>query len=126
MKFLSTPLQGVVVIEPDIYQDARGFFLESYHTKKYAEAGLPSLFVQDNHSQSIQGTLRGLHGQLNKPQGKLVRVIHGEIFDVAVDARPQSPTFGQWFGQILSNENFKQIYISPGFLHGFYVLSLLA
>lgn len=126
MRFIPTPLKGVVVIEPDVYQDSRGFFLESYHARKYAEAGLPTVFVQDNHSQSVQGTLRGIHAQLRKSQGKLVRVIHGEVFDVAVDARPDSPTFGQWFGEILSNENFRQLYIPPGFFHGFCVLSPLA
>lgn len=123
MKISPTSLRGALVIEPDVHRDPRGFFLETFHLKKYAEGGLDLSFVQDNHSRSIKGTLRGLHGQLNRPQGKLVRVTKGEIFDVAVDARPQSATFGQWVGVVLSDENFKQFYVPPGFLHGFYVLS---
>jgi dTDP-4-dehydrorhamnose 3,5-epimerase len=126
MKISLTPLKGAVVIEPDVHRDARGFFLETFHSKKYAEAGLVLSFVQDNHSRSVKGTLRGLHGQLNRPQGKLVRVTEGEVFDVAVDARPQSDSFGQWVGVVLSAENFKQFYVPPGFLHGFYVLSPFA
>ncbi len=123
MQILPTSLKDVLLIKPDVFKDSRGFFLESYHAQRYKEAGLPVLFVQDNHSQSVQGTLRGLHAQLQQAQGKLVRVIHGEIFDVAVDARPGSPTFGKWIGEKLSDENFLQLYIPPGFLHGFYVMS---
>ena len=123
MRFVEKELPGVVVIEPDVYRDARGYFLETYHAGKYAAAGLPSAFVQDNHSYSVRHTLRGLHLQLHKPQGKLVRVIDGEIWDVAVDVRPSSPTFGGWTAELLSADNFKQIYIPAGCAHGFCVLS---
>ena len=123
MKIIPTALKEVLLIVPDVFKDQRGFFLESYQAQKYRDAGLPAIFVQDNHSQSVQGTLRGLHAQLKKAQGKLVRVIHGEIFDVAVDARPGSSTYGKWIGERLSDENFHQLYIPPGFLHGFYVMS---
>jgi len=123
MKFLPGKLEGVVIIEPDVYQDDRGFFLESYHARKYTEGGLPVMFVQDNHSRSRRKTLRGLHTQLNRLQGKLVRVTRGEIFDVAVDVRRGSPTFGQWEGVCLSSDNFRQLYIPPGFAHGFCVIS---
>jgi dTDP-4-dehydrorhamnose 3,5-epimerase len=123
MKVVPTPLSGVLVVEPDVYRDARGFFLENYHQKKYAAAGLPERFVQDNHSKSSRGILRGLHAQLSKPQGKLVRVIAGEIFDVVVDIRKGSPTYKGWFGVTLSAENFKQCYVPPGFAHGFCVTS---
>ncbi len=122
MKVISGELEGTLIIEPQVHRDARGFFLESYHAKKYSEAGLP-LFVQDNHSRSCRGTLRGLHAQCLRPQGKLVRVIEGEIFDVAVDGRKGSPTFGRSMSVILSAENFRQIYVPPGFFHGFCVLS---
>ena len=123
MKLLTTELQGFVVIEPDVYRDPRGFFLESYHARKYAEAGITAAFVQDNHSRSVLGTLRGLHAQRLHPQGKLIRVVEGAVFDVAVDVRPGSPTFGRWVGVELSAENFRQCYVPPGFLHGFCVLS---
>ncbi len=123
MKLVPTELGGLIIIEPDVFRDARGFFLETYHQRKYAEAGLPAAFVQDNHSRSARGTLRGLHAQRRKPQGKLVRVIEGEVFDVAVDARRGSPTFGRWTGVPLSAENFRQLYVPPGFLHGFCVTS---
>jgi len=123
MEFTTSPLQGVIVIEPEIHRDSRGFFLETYHADKYRAIGVPLVFVQDNHSQSVRGTLRGLHFQLRKPQGKLIRVIQGEIWDVAVDIRPGSPTFKQWCAVVLSAENFKQIYIPPGYAHGFCVLS---
>lgn len=123
MKILETALPGVLLIEPAVHGDHRGFFLETYHREKYREAGLDVVFVQDNHSKSAQGTLRGLHAQDRKPQGKLVRAIEGEIFDVAVDMRRGSPTFGQWVGEVLSAENFRQLYIPPDFLHGFYVIS---
>ena len=118
-----TSLPGVVVIEPRVFTDKRGFFLETFHNKRYAEHGIKKAFVQDNHSHSSRGILRGLHYQLNQPQGKLIYVVKGEIFDVAVDIRRGSPTFGKWFGGILSSYNKKQIYIPEGFAHGFYVLS---
>ena len=123
MKFLSTAIPEVIVVEPDVYRDDRGFFLETYHQERYRDGGLPGDFVQDNHSYSVQGTLRGLHAQLRNPQGKLVRAVLGEIFDVAVDIRPGSPTFGRWVGETLSGDNFRQLWIPPGFAHGFCVLS---
>lgn len=123
MKFINTKLPGVIVIEPDVHRDPRGFFLETYHRKKYAEGGIPGPFVQDNHSKSTRGILRGLHAQVARPQGKLIRVLQGEVFDVAVDIRKGSPTFAQWVGQTLSSDNFKQIYVPPGFAHGFAVIS---
>jgi dTDP-4-dehydrorhamnose 3,5-epimerase len=122
MRFTPTGLPGVVLIEPDVYRDSRGFFLETFHARRYAEGGLPGEFVQDNHSSSIEGTLRGLHLQVKKPQGKLVRVVEGEIWDVAADVRPDSPTFGQWTAEVLSAENFRQLYVPEGFAHGFCVL----
>ena len=123
MQFIETALPGVILIEPDVYRDPRGFFLESYHQEKYAQGGIPGPFVQDNHSHSARGTLRGLHAQRAKPQGKLVRAVHGEMFDVAVDIRRGSESFGHWVGFVLSGENFRQLYIPPGFAHGFCVLS---
>lgn len=123
MKFLPTAIPEVVLVEPDVFRDGRGFFLETYQKVKYGAAGLPEEFVQDNHSFSIQGTLRGLHTQLRQPQGKLIRALAGEIFDVAVDLRPGSPTFGRWVGEVLSAENFRQLYVPPGFAHGFCVMS---
>ncbi len=124
MKFTPTiKLPEVIIIEPDVYQDDRGFFLESYQEKKYQKGGINSQFVQDNHSNSVKNTLRGLHAQIKQPQGKLIRVIEGEVFDVAVDIRPKSPTFKTWVAVTLSQQNFKQIYIPPGFAHGFCVLS---
>ena len=124
MKFLPRPgLPEVILVEPDVLGDDRGFFLEVYHQRKFEEGGLPGTFVQDNHSFSGRGILRGLHAQLRQPQGKLVRAVGGEIFDVAVDIRPQSPTFGKWAGEVLSGENFRQLYVPPGFAHGFCVLS---
>ena len=123
MNFERTSLPGVILVEPDVHGDARGFFLETYHREKYAAGGIDEVFVQDNHSKSRRGTLRGLHAQRLKPQGKLVRAVEGEIFDVAVDVRRGSPTFGQWVGEVLSAENFRQLYIPPGFVHGFCVLS---
>ena len=123
MKFIPTELQGVILIEPDVFKDARGFFLETYHQRKYAEGGIPGPFVQDNHSFSGHGTLRGLHAQRRHPQGKLVRAVEGEMFDVAVDIRRGSATFGRWLGFVLSGENFRQLWIPPGFAHGFCVLS---
>ena len=123
MRFIATKLAGVIVIEPDVHRDARGFFLETYHAEKYRAGGLPSPFVQDNQSCSARNTLRGLHMQLRKPQGKLVRVVDGEIWDVAADVRPGSPTFAQWIGVSLSAENFTQLYIPEGCAHGFCVIS---
>ena len=123
MKFLETELPGVLIVEPDVFRDARGFFLETFHASRYRDGGIPYDFVQDNHSKSIRGTLRGLHAQRRRPQGKLVRAAQGEIFDVAVDIRPSSATFGKWVGASLSGENFRQMFIPPGFAHGFCVLS---
>jgi len=125
MEFIETPLTGVLVIQPDVFKDERGFFLESYNQEKYRQH-MPGDFVQDNHSLSTRNTLRGLHAQNPHMQGKLVRVIRGEVFDVAVDIRVGSPTFGQWFGEHLSADNFRQMYIPPGFAHGFCVTSELA
>ena len=123
MNILSTTLPGVFIVEPDVHRDSRGWFLETYHVEKYQYGGNPLVFVQDNCSSSVRGTLRGLHAQLTRPQGKLVRVVRGEVFDVAVDIRRGSPTFASWTGITLTAENFKQIYIPPGFAHGFCVLS---
>jgi len=121
-----TDLPGVLVIEPKVFQDPRGFFFESYHARRYADAGIAVRFVQDNHSRSATNTLRGLHYQLLQPQGKLVRVIAGTVFDAAVDIRRGSPTFGRWVGVTLSAENRRQVYIPPGFAHGFYVVDGVA
>jgi dTDP-4-dehydrorhamnose 3,5-epimerase len=123
MKVIAADLPGILLIEPDVYRDERGFFLESYQQVKYASQGLPALFVQDNHSRSTQGTLRGLHAQLKRPQGKLVRVVEGKVLDVVVDIRRGSPTYKQWAAFELSADNFRQCYIPPGFAHGFYTLS---
>jgi dTDP-4-dehydrorhamnose 3,5-epimerase len=123
MNFIETGLEGVLVIEPDVHRDSRGFFLESWHERKYREAGIPGTFVQDNQSRSVRGTLRGLHAQRARPQGKLVRALRGEIFDVAVDIRPGSRTFGRWVSATLSEDNFRQIFVPKGFAHGFCVLS---
>jgi dTDP-4-dehydrorhamnose 3,5-epimerase len=123
MKFIPTHIPEVILIEPEVFGDQRGFFLEIYHQTLFAEAGITETFIQDNHSGSRQGTLRGLHYQIRHPQGKLVRAIVGQLFDVAVDLRQSSPTFGQWVGEILSAENKKQLWVPPGFAHGFYVLS---
>ena len=126
MRFLQTGLPGVTIVEPDVHRDPRGFFLETFHAARYREGGIPYDFVQDNHSRSVRGTLRGLHAQRRQPQGKLVRVVQGEIFDVAVDIRPGSPSFGRWEGARLSAESFRQMFIPPGFAHGFCVLSDVA
>ena len=123
MKFVSTEIEGVVLVEPDIHRDERGFFLETYHQSRYHEAGLEAVFVQDNHSKSTHGTLRGLHMQVERAQTKLVRAIAGRIWDVAVDVRTGSSTFGRYVGAELSAENHKQLYIPTGMLHGFVVLS---
>ena len=123
LKCEPTSLPGVLLFTPDVFKDPRGFFLETYNRRKYVEAGLDRVFVQDNYSNSCRGTLRGLHYQLQHPQAKLVSVVWGKIFDVAVDIRLGSPMFGQWVGQILSDENRCQLYIPEGFAHGFCVLS---
>jgi dTDP-4-dehydrorhamnose 3,5-epimerase len=123
LRAVQTELPGVVVIEPLVHGDSRGFFLETFHAEKYKAIGIEGPFVQDNHSKSIFGTVRGLHLQLEKPQGKLVRVIEGEIFDVAVDVRRGSPHFGKWVGVRLSAMSFRQCYVPAGFAHGFSVLS---
>lgn len=113
----------MLIIEPDVHKDPRGFFLETYHAKRYGDGGVLGPFVQDNHSHSEKGTLRGLHAQRRHPQGKLVRAVAGEMFDVAVDIRRGSKAFGRWVGVTLSGQNFRQLYIPPGFAHGFCVLS---
>lgn len=123
MKFTPTELPEVILVEPKVFGDSRGFFLETYHAERYKQHGIVPDFVQDNHSKSKHGTLRGLHAQLRQPQGKLVRALAGEIFDVAVDVRPGSSRFGRWVGAVLNAENHHQLYIPPGFLHGFCVLS---
>ena len=123
MKFIPTQIPDVLIVEPDVFRDDRGYFFESYHAEKYAAGGIDQPFVQDNQSHSIRGTLRGLHAQRLQPQGKLVRALSGEIFDVAVDIRPSSPTFGRWVGAILSAENRHQLWVPTGFAHGFAVLS---
>jgi dTDP-4-dehydrorhamnose 3,5-epimerase len=123
MKVAPTEHPEVRLIEPDVFQDARGFFLETFQAEKFRAYGLPDVFVQDNHSRSTRGVLRGLHYQLSNPQGKLVRVASGAVFDVAVDIRKGSPYFGRWAGAMLSGENHHQLYIPPGFAHGFCVLS---
>ena len=123
MKRIPTDLPDIYLFEPQVFVDARGFFLESYNQKALAAAGITATFVQDNHSKSQKNTLRGLHAQWRRPQGKLIRVIQGEVFDVVVDIRRQSPTFKKWAGFMLSAENFRQCYIPPGFAHGFCVLS---
>jgi dTDP-4-dehydrorhamnose 3,5-epimerase len=126
MQVLTTALPGVLIIEPRVFRDERGFFLETYHAARYAEAGLALPFVQDNHSRSRKGTLRGLHFQRTRPQGKLVRAIEGAIYDVAADVTPGSPTYGPWVGVTLSADDFRQIYVPPGYAHGFCVISDVA
>ena len=126
IKVTKASIEGLYIIEPKLYSDYRGYFMETYNQNDMAEAGLDMTFVQDNQSMSIKGVLRGLHYQINHPQGKLVRVIKGRVFDVAVDLRKESPTYLQWYGVELSEENKKQFYISPGFAHGFLVLSDIA
>lgn len=123
MQFIETALKGVMMIEPDVFEDGRGYFLETYHAKKYAAHGIAGPFVQDNRSHSVRGILRGLHYQVQRPQGKLVMAIQGRIFDVAVDIRQGSPTFGKWVGMELSADNKRQLYVPAGFAHGFCVLS---
>lgn len=117
------PIEGLYIIEPKVHADSRGYFMETYNRNDMRQAGLDMVFVQDNQSMSVKGVLRGLHYQIQYPQGKLVRVVKGRVFDVAVDLRPGSETYGKWYGVELSQENKKQFYISPGFAHGFLVLS---
>lgn len=123
MKFIQTSLPGVTIIEPKVFSDERGFFLETFREDSLREAGITEKFIQHNHSRSTKGTLRGLHYQLIQPQGKLVHVVQGKIFDVAVDIRRGSPTFGQWYGTILDEATMHMMYIPPDFAHGFVVLS---
>ena len=123
MKILETSLPGVMVIEPQVFGDKRGFFLETFRDDIFKDAGIHESFVQDNHSRSSKGVLRGLHYQLIQPQGKLVRVTRGGVFDVAVDVRKGSPAFGQWYGTTLDEESMRMMYIPQGFAHGFVVLS---
>ncbi|MES2413951.1 MAG: dTDP-4-dehydrorhamnose 3,5-epimerase [Pseudomonadota bacterium] len=124
MKVTPTFIDGVMVIEPPVFGDARGFFLESFNQRDFnAATGTDFVFVQDNHSRSAKGVLRGLHFQTGQPQGKLIRVVRGSVFDVAVDIRPSSPTFGNWFGMELSEQEPGQLWIPPGLAHGFFVLS---
>lgn len=124
MNVLETGIPGLLVLEPKVFGDARGFFMESFNARTFAElTGVKTDFVQDNHSRSGRGVLRGLHYQVQQPQGKLVRVAQGRVFDVAVDLRRASPTFGKWYGVELSGENHRQFWVPAGFAHGFYVLS---
>ena len=123
MRVIETAIPDVLLLEPTVHGDARGYFMETFRESWLQENGIEHRFVQDNQSRSVQGTLRGLHYQLKQPQGKLVRVVSGEVFDVAVDMRKDSATFGQWAGAILSAENKHQLWVPPGFAHGFYVLS---
>ena len=126
MRFHQTEIPGVILVEPQVHRDARGFFVETYHAPRYREGGIDAVFIQDNHSQSTRGTLRGLHGQFPHCQGKLLRVIQGEVYDVAVDVRRGSPAYGKHVAVSLSAENSLQIYIPPGFVHGFCVTSDVA
>ena len=129
MKIIETVLPGVLIIEPNVFGDARGFFLETFHKQRYEEAGIPAAgleFLQDNHSRSRKGVLRGLHFQLENPQGKLVSAGTGVVFDVAADVNPDSATYGQWVGVELSEDNHRQLWIPPGYAHGFCVLSEVA
>ena len=123
IKVTRLPIEGLCIVEPTVHGDSRGYFMETYNQNDMREAGLNMVFVQDNQSMSTRGVLRGLHYQKQYPQGKLVRVISGEVFDVAVDLRPGSATYGKWHGELLSAENKKQFYIPEGFAHGFYVMS---
>ena len=122
-EFITNDIKGLVVVKPTVFGDDRGFFMETYHKEEFAKGGIDKEFVQDNHSKSTKGVLRGLHFQTENTQGKLVRVIKGEVYDVAVDCRPNSETFGKWYGVTLSEENKLQFYIPEGFAHGFLVLS---
>lgn len=123
MEFVQTGIPEVILIKPTVLEDHRGFFMESYHIEKFKIGGINCTFVQDNHAKSVQNTLRGLHFQVQHPQAKLVRCLNGKVFDVAVDIRKESPTFGKWVGEELSEENKYQLYIPKGFAHGYFVLS---
>ena len=123
MKITETRIPAVKLIEPKVFGDERGFFMETWNENAFRQAGIHATFVQDNHSRSVKNTLRGLHYQIMQPQGKLVRVTHGEVFDVAVDLRTNSPTFGQWVGEYLSEDNKRMLWVPPGFAHGFLVTS---
>lgn len=123
MKITETRIPDVKLIEPKVFGDERGFFMETWNNKAFREAGINATFVQDNHSRSVKNTLRGMHYQIKQPQGKLVRVTRGEVFDVAVDLRTSSPTFGQWVGEYLSEDNNRMLWVPPGFAHGFLVTS---
>jgi dTDP-4-dehydrorhamnose 3,5-epimerase len=126
VRIVPTDLPGVLIVEPDVHADGRGFFVETYHAERYLQHGIDGMFVQDNHSRSVAGTLRGLHLQVRRPQGKLVRVIEGEVYDVSVDVRRGSPAFGRWVAVTLTAESFRQVYVPPGFAHGFCVVSPIA
>ena len=123
MQFEQSMIPDILIITPQVYGDERGYFMETYRLELFTKAGIPYTFVQDNHSRSKCGTLRGLHYQINQPQGKLIRAVLGEVYDVAVDMRRKSPTFGKWVGMVLSASNRLQLWVPPGFAHGFYVLS---
>jgi len=123
MNIISTPLQGLLVIEPRCFRDDRGFFLETFQAARYRKAGIPEEFVQDNQSRSSRGVVRGMHFQVKRPQAQILTVLRGRIFDAVVDIRPASPTFGKWYGTELSDDGPRQIYMAPGFAHGFCVLS---
>ena len=123
MEFVRTDIPEVVLIRPQVFGDARGYFLETWQSSRFAAAGIDAAFVQDNHSHSARGVLRGLHYQIRQPQGKLVRVVTGSVFDVAVDVRRSSPTFGRWVGYELSDQNHHMMWVPPGFAHGYLVLS---
>ena len=122
-RFLRQALPDVILVEPDLHRDERGFLLETWQVERWREGGIAETFVQDNHSRSVRGTLRGLHAQLRSPQGKLVRCMEGEVFDVAVDIRHDSPSFGKWTGARLSASDFRQLWVPPGFAHGFCVMT---
>ena len=126
MEFIQTKISEVILIKPDVIEDHRGFFMESYHIVKFKAGGIQCTFVQDNHAKSVQNTLRGLHFQVNFPQEKLLRCLKGTVFDVAVDIRKDSSTYGRWVGEILSDENKHQLFIPAGFAHGYYVMSRTA
>lgn len=126
MEVVATELPGVLLLRPKTFEDTRGFFMETFNARDFGAAGLPTQFVQDNHSRSVRNVLRGLHFQSPTWQGKLVRTVVGEVFDVAVDIRPESATFGRWFGTVLSAQNRHQLYIPPGFAHGFCATSEVA
>ena len=123
MEFIQTEISDVILVKPELIEDHRGFFMESYHLEKFTIGGIKCNFVQDNHAKSVQNTLRGLHFQVNFPQSKLLRCLKGRVFDVAVDIRKDSSTYGKWVGEILSDENKHQLFIPAGFAHGYYVMS---